>query len=101
MELIFKQGDTHNAIQSTLIKNDEPIDLTDCKVYITVSDVTFEDECFIVDAKNGKVAYPVGRISQEPKNNRYEYVIKYSDGTKEIVPYEGYKRIKFYERLKE
>lgn len=97
----YKQGDSHNALRSTLTKNGEPIDLTECKVFISVEDLSFEDDCIIVDAQNGVVAYPIGRVSHQPGFFAYEYVIKYKDGTEEIVPNKTYKKIRIRERIKE
>lgn len=101
MVLTFKEHDTHNAIKSTLIKKGKPMDLTQCKVYITISDVVFEDECHIVSAADGVVAYPIGKISHQSGFLNYEYVLKYEDGTKEIVPNNGYEKLRIYRRIKE
>jgi|SRR5690625_1372800 len=97
--LIIKQGDTHNAIQSQLTKNGDPIDLTDCEVFISVSDIVFEDKCVITDEDQGKVAYPLSNISDNAGFHNYEFIIKYKDGTKEIVPNSEFNKIRIVERI--
>lgn len=101
MELTFKQGDTHNAIKSTITKDGEPIPLKDCKVFISVSGIVFEEECTVIDEGKGVVAYPASKLSGVDGWYNYEYIIKYKDGTKEIVPNQGYKKLRIYDRIKE
>lgn len=101
MELIFKQGDTHNAIKATITKNDNPVSLKDCRVFISVSDSVFEKECEIVDKDKGIVAFPVFDMANKSGWYNYEFIIEYQDGTKEIVPNDGYKKLRIHDRIKE
>lgn len=97
--MIIKQGDTHNAIQSQLIKDGLPINLDGCTVEILISNI--QDECIIVNAEQGRVAYPVSAISQKQGFYSYEFIIKYKDGTQETVPNNSYEKIRVFENLKE
>lgn len=101
MVLRYKQGDTHNAIKSTLIKNGLPIDLTGCDVFISVSDKIHEERCMVVDENGGVVAFPVATITRESGYYSYEFLIKYSDGTQELVPNKLYKKMQITKNIKE
>lgn len=97
----IKQDDTKNVIYSQLLRDGVPINLTDCKVYISVSGIVYEDECTIIDAEEGTVVYPLARVSGSFGQYMYEYIVKYSDGTTEIVPNDKFEKIAVVKRLKE
>lgn len=101
MDLMFKQSDTHNAIKATITKNGDPISLRDCRVLISVSDNVYEDECAILDADNGIVAYPVSKLSDVDGWYIYEFIIEYKDGTREVVPNNDFKKLRIHKRIKE
>lgn len=96
--LTIKRGDTRNAIHVQLTKNNKPIPLNDCRVILRTT--LLDGECKIIDAEQGKVAFPVGRLSKIAGYYNYEFIIEYSDGTKEAIPNEGYKKIRVHENLR-
>lgn len=96
--LTIKQGDTHNAIQETLLKNGAPINLTNCKVFITVFGIVENGECMLVDAEKGIVAYPVFNITNKSGFYSYDFTIEYPDGTKEFVPNDDNNKIRIFDR---
>src|SRR5699024_12561233 len=71
----------------------------DLTVEILISNI--QDECIIVNAEQGRVAYPVSVISQEQGIYSYEFIIKYKDGTQETVPNNSYEKIRVFERSEE
>lgn len=96
--LTIKQGDTHNALNEQLIKDGKPINLTDCQVYITVFGVIENGECTIVDAEDGRVVYPLSNLSHKSGYFRYDFEIRYADGTVEFVPNDSDNKIRVYKR---
>lgn len=74
-----------------LEKGGEPIDLTGCQVFISISNRIYRDECIILDAEAGKVSYLVSNISDKSGFYKYEYIVKYAGGTEERLPNDSYK----------
>ncbi len=98
---MIKEGDTRNAIRATLTKNGEVMDLTDCNVYISVSDKVYEDICNIEDAKNGKVFYPLSmKVSSSSGFYKYEFIVKYKDGREETFPNDKYLELRVMTEVK-
>lgn len=87
--MTVKQGDTRNAIQSTLRKYGEAIDLTDCRVKLKMKN--FEAYMKMYDAGNGAVYYPLSElIIKHPGKYPFEIEVEYKDGRTETFPNEGY-----------
>ena len=99
--MIVKQGDTRNAIHATLIKNGNPINLENCKVYISIGSLVCNAECMIVDSENGKIAFPLEGFTEKSGIFRYEFTIVYEDGRRETIPNDSYLKLKVESAIKE
>lgn len=90
MSIVIKRGDTRNAIQATLRKNGDVVDLTGCDVFFYMSNGV-NGYATVSDALNGKVLYPLETAAVD-KTGFFtaEFKVKHADGRIETFPNEGY-----------
>ena len=99
--LTIKQNDNRNAIEATLIKNDKPVDLTGCDVFISISDKIYRGNCIIESEEEGQVFYPIDQsVTQSTGFFNYEFIVKYQDGREETFPNNGYLKLQVVRRIK-
>lgn len=100
--LIIKQGDTRNAIEGIITRKGKPVDITDCKVFITILGEVCEDECMYGDVTKGEVLYGLSFLSLEKTGTfLYEFIVEYPDGLREPFPNNSYLELKINDKLEE
>lgn len=94
-QITIKQYDTRNAINATLIRDGQTVDLTDCTVHFFMEDayknVDVETIAEVVDAPSGTVLYAFEQSSVAiPGRYNAEFRVTYPDGRLETFPNNGY-----------
>lgn len=104
----IKKGNTREAIQVTLKRNGDAIDLSGSGVSvkfqmrkISSGTLKVDAEATIVDDVGGEVKYEWKDADVNTTGIYYcEFIVTYGDGTVETFPSRGYKTIKIGEDLK-
>ena len=89
MRFVTKQGDTHRAMKCTLIKaNGQPLDLTNCKVEVTITNGIRRE---VLRQADGVVwvVFSAHEV-EEPGLFRAEFVVTYPDNNQQTFPDNGY-----------
>lgn len=98
--LTIKRGDTRNAVITPLIKNGEPVDLTECTVLFYMKGKVDGGHAVVLD--DGRVMYPLEENAVAKSGTfRAEFKVIYPDGRKETFPNNDYITISIKTDLKE
>lgn len=90
---MIKRGDTRNAIQATLRKNGQSVNLTDCNVRFLMSN-GIEGFTVVTNAENGELFYSLEKSAVEKSGIfHYEFEVQYPDGRVETFPNDGYLKL--------
>lgn len=98
-DIMFKRDVTAYPIEALLLRNDDPVDLTGCRVefsmrHLTTGRFTLRREAAIQDAAAGEV-----RFDWQPGDTdvagsyRAEFKVTYPDGRRATFPNAGYIKI--------
>lgn len=105
MIFTIKEGDTKPALEATLIKNDEVVDLTGCDVVFSAKvgwKTVISRNATIKDAANGVVLV----VFQEEETKipglyTAEFKVEFPDGKTEIFPSDSYVKYEIKKKIGE
>lgn len=101
--LVVKQFDDRNAVHAQLKKDGEPLNLSGCKVLISISGGTvYKSDCIIADEALGEVYFPLEyQTTAKSGSFRYDFTVEYPDGRHEGFPNDGYLELRVMKEIKE